>query len=50
MDSNCDVHFSRGGCLVQDQMLGMVIAKRPKVGRLFPSQFSYDCSTRKLGK
>jgi len=40
VDNNCDVHFSRGGCLVQDQVSGMVIAKGSKVGRLFPLQFS----------
>ena len=40
MDDNCDVHFSHGGCIVQDQVSGMVIAKGPKVGRLFPLYFS----------
>ena len=40
VDNNCDVHFSRDGCLVQDQMSGKVIAKGPKVGRLFPLQFT----------
>jgi hypothetical protein len=40
MDDNCDVHFSRNGCLVQDQVSGKVIAKGPKVGRLFPLYFS----------
>ena len=40
MENHCDVHFSRGGCLVQDQMSGKVIAKGPRVGRLFPLQFT----------
>lgn len=40
VDNDCDVHFSRNGCLVQDQVSGKVIAKGPKVGRLFPLQFS----------
>ena len=40
MDNNCDVHFSHGGCLVQDQVLGKVIARGPKVARLFPLQFT----------
>ena len=35
VDDNCDVHFSHGDCIVQDQVSGMVIAKGPKVGRLF---------------
>jgi hypothetical protein len=40
VDDNCDVHFSHNGCLVQDQVSGKVIAKGPKVGRLFPLHFS----------
>lgn len=36
VDNNYDVHFSRDGCCVQDQVSGMVIAKGPKVGCLFP--------------
>ncbi|KAG6495050.1 hypothetical protein ZIOFF_042841 [Zingiber officinale] len=40
VDNHCDVHFSRDGCIVQDQVSGQVIAKGPKVGRLFPLQFS----------
>ena len=40
MDNNCDVHFSHGGCVVQDQVSGMVIVKWPKMGRLFPLYFS----------
>ena len=40
VENHCDVHFSRGGCLVQDQMSGKVIAKGPRVGRLFPLQFT----------
>ncbi|KAG6529275.1 hypothetical protein ZIOFF_011472 [Zingiber officinale] len=40
VDNHCDVHFSRDGCIVQDQVSGQVIAKGHKVGRLFPLQFS----------
>jgi hypothetical protein len=36
VDNNCDVHFSKSGCFVQDQVSGKMIAKGPKVGRLFP--------------
>ena len=36
VDNHYDVHFSRDGCSVQDQVSGIVIAKGPKVGRLFP--------------
>jgi len=36
VDNHYDVHFSRDGCSVQDQVSGTVIAKGPKVGRLFP--------------
>ncbi|KAF5472111.1 hypothetical protein F2P56_008851 [Juglans regia] len=38
VDNNCDVHFSRGGCLVQDQVLGMVIVKGPKDDTTFEKQ------------
>ena len=40
VDNNCNVHFSCSGCVVQDQVLGQMIAKRPKVGRLFPLHVS----------
>jgi hypothetical protein len=40
VENNCDVHFSRDGCLVQDQVSGKILAKGPKVGRLFPLHFS----------
>ena len=40
MDNNRDVHFSRGCCLVQDQVSRKVIARGPKVGKLFPLQFT----------
>lgn len=40
VDNNYDVHFHRDGCIVQDQVSGKVIAKGPKVGRLFPLQFT----------
>jgi len=39
VDDDCNVNFSRDGCLVQEQMSGKVVAKGPKVGRLFPLQF-----------
>ena len=36
VDNNCDVYFSKHGCIVQDQMSGQLIAKGPpKHGRLF---------------
>ncbi|RDX97523.1 hypothetical protein CR513_19704, partial [Mucuna pruriens] len=51
VDNNCNVNFSPIGCFVQDQVLwGKVIAKGPKVGKLFPFQFhspsfsSFACS------
>ena len=40
VDNNCNVHFSRFGCVVQDQVSGQMIAKGPKVGRLFPLHVS----------
>ena len=40
VDNNCTVQFSNSGCLVQDQVSGKMIAKGPKVGRLFPSLLS----------
>jgi hypothetical protein len=40
VENNCEIHFDRHGCCVQDQVSGKVIAKGPKVGRLFPIQFS----------
>ena len=63
VDNNCNVNFSRAGCLVQELVSGKVIAKGPKVGRLFPLQFisrhlslacnnvlnSYEDWPRKLG-
>ena len=36
VDNNCTIQFSNFGCLVQDQVFGKMIAKGPKVGRLFP--------------
>ena len=35
VDNDCKVHFSKQGCIVQDQMTGQLIAKGPKHGRLF---------------
>ena len=40
VDNNCNVHFSRFGCVVQDQVSGQMIAKGPKVGRPFPLHVS----------
>lgn len=40
VENDCQVQFSQSGCLVQDQQSGKIIAKGPKVGRLFPIQFS----------
>ncbi|RVW59204.1 Retrovirus-related Pol polyprotein from transposon RE1 [Vitis vinifera] len=40
VDNNCNVNFSRSGCVVQDQVSGKMIAKGPKVGRLFPLHVS----------
>ena len=40
VDNNCNINFSRAGCVVQDQVSGKVIATGPKVGRLFPLQFT----------
>ena len=45
VDDNCEIHFDRNGCCVQDQTSGRVIAKGPKVGRLFPIQFSIPSSS-----
>jgi len=39
VDDNCNVNFSCDVCLVQEQVSGKVVAKGPKVGRLFPFQF-----------
>ena len=36
VDNNCVINFSGNGCVVQDQVMGELIAKGPKVGRLFP--------------
>ena len=33
VDDNCNVNFSRSGCVVQDQVSEKMIAKGPKVGR-----------------
>ena len=40
VDNNYDVRFSRDGCIVQDQVLGKILTKGPKVGQLFPLYFS----------
>jgi hypothetical protein len=36
VENNCDVKFFGDSCVVQDQVTGALIAKRPRVGRLFP--------------
>ena len=38
--NNCNVHFSCSGSVVQDQVSGQMIAKGPKMGRLFPLHVS----------
>lgn len=40
LDNNYDIHFSRDGCCVQDRVSRTLIAKGPKVGRLFPLHIS----------
>lgn len=50
VDKNYIINFSSTGCLVQEQVSGKVIAKGPKVGRLFSIQFisnhlSLSCNT-----
>ena len=40
VDNNCNVHFSHSSCVVQDQVSRQMIAKGPKVGRLFPLRVS----------
>ncbi|KAF8369556.1 hypothetical protein HHK36_032419 [Tetracentron sinense] len=36
VDNDCDVSFSRSGCIVKDQVSGKIIVTGPKCGRLFP--------------
>ena len=38
--NNCDVHFSYFGCVVQDQVLGKMIAKGHKMDQIFPLYIS----------
>ena len=40
VDNNCNVHFFRSSCVVQDQVSGKMIANWLKVGRLFPLHVS----------
>ena len=40
VDNNCNVHFSRSGCVVQDQVSRQMITKGHKVGLLFPFHVS----------
>ena len=44
VDNDYQVQFSQSSCLVQDQHSGKIIAKGPKVGRLFPIHFSLPSS------
>ncbi|KAG8380293.1 hypothetical protein BUALT_Bualt06G0000600 [Buddleja alternifolia] len=45
VDNNCKVEFSKSDCVVQDQQSGKMIARGPKVGRLFSLQFPFSlCS------
>ncbi|KAH0641891.1 hypothetical protein KY285_032759 [Solanum tuberosum] len=41
VDNNCDVNFSRNGCLVQDQVSGTIIAKGPKLDDCFLYAFPF---------
>lgn len=51
VDDNYNVNFSRDGCSMKDQASGKVIARGPKMGRLFPIEFpipkvlSFACSS-----
>lgn len=40
VDNNCDVHFSRSSCVVQDSASRKMLTKVSKVGRLFPLHIS----------
>lgn len=40
VDNDCGLQFSRDGSIVQDQVLGKIHAKGPKIVRLFPLYFS----------
>ena len=40
VDNNCKVEFFKSGCVVQDQRSRKMIARGPKIRRLFPLQFS----------
>ena len=45
VDNDCKVAFSKSDCFVQDQQLGKMIMKGPKVESLFPLYFSWSqCS------
>ena len=41
VDDNYEVRFSHNGCIVQNQVLGKILTKGLKVGRLFPLCFSF---------
>ena len=36
VENDCKLEFSKSGCVMQDQQSGRMIARGPKVGRLFP--------------
>lgn len=42
----CTISFSSSGCVVQDQVSGMVIAKGPKCKRMFPLQLSLQMQNK----
>ncbi|KAF8412514.1 hypothetical protein HHK36_000482 [Tetracentron sinense] len=48
VDNDCDVSFSRSGCIVKDQVSGKIIVTGPKCGRLFPLRL--PTSPRKRNK
>ncbi|RDX67714.1 hypothetical protein CR513_53370, partial [Mucuna pruriens] len=39
VNNDYQIQFSQSSCLVQDQYSGKIIAKDPKIGRLFPIHF-----------
>ena len=39
VENDCKLEFSKSSCVVQDQQSKRMIARGPKVGRLFPLQF-----------
>jgi hypothetical protein len=41
VEKNCDVHFSRDGCLVQDQVSGKILARGLKLVDSFHCNFQF---------